>query len=120
MASGVPGLRRQRQPAGERNHEGSCRSLKPYLGPAGERQRRQLGRRDEARTEWIGGVSHDIRTPLSLVMGYADMIESQPETEPEVRKKAALIRKQSLRIRDLIEDLNPGFQLEIQYAAPPP
>lgn len=76
------------------------------------RQRRQLERRDEARTEWISGVSHDIRTPLSLVMGYADMIESQPETEPEVRKKAALIRKQSLRIRDLIEDLNLASKLE--------
>ena len=45
-------------------------------------------------------------------MGYADMIESQPETEPEVRKKAALIRKQSLRIRDLIEDLNLASKLE--------
>ena len=65
------------------------------------------------------GVSHDIRTPLSLVMGYADMTESQPETGTGGGEKAALIRKQSLRIRDLIEDLT-GFQTELQYAAPPP
>lgn len=76
------------------------------------RQRQELERRDEARTEWISGVSHDIRTPLSLVVGYADMIENQPEAEPEVRRKAALIRKQSLRIRDLIEDLNLASKLE--------
>lgn len=76
------------------------------------RQRRQLEQRDEARTEWISGVSHDIRTPLSLVMGYADMIESQPGQEPEVKRKAALIRRQSLRIRNLIEDLNLTSKLE--------
>lgn len=76
------------------------------------RQREQLERRDEARTEWISGVSHDIRTPLSLVMGYADMIENQPGLEPEVRNRAALIRRQSLRIRDLIEDLNLASKLE--------
>ena len=27
--------------------------------------------RDEARSDWINGISHDIRTPLSMVMGYA-------------------------------------------------
>lgn len=76
------------------------------------RQRQQLERRDEARTEWISGVSHDIRTPLSLVMGYADMIENRPGADAETRKNADLIRKQSLRIRDLIEDLNLTSKLE--------
>ena len=31
-------------------------------------------RREMERTTWIAGVSHDIRTPLSLVLGYADEI----------------------------------------------
>ncbi len=75
-------------------------------------QRLELERRDEARTEWISGVSHDIRTPLSLVMGYADMIENQPAEEAEMQKRAALIRKQSIRIRSLIEDLNLTSKLE--------
>ena len=34
-------------------------------------QREQLEKRDEARTEWISGVSHDIRTPLSLVIAVS-------------------------------------------------
>lgn len=33
-------------------------------------QQKALAKRDEARTEWIAGVSHDIRTPLSLIVGY--------------------------------------------------
>lgn len=76
------------------------------------RQRRQLEQRDEARTEWISSISHDIRTPLSLVMGYADMIENESEAESEIRKRAGLIRSQSIRIRNLIEDLNLASKLE--------
>ena len=33
-----------------------------------------LSRQNEARANWISGVSHDIRTPLSMIMGYADRI----------------------------------------------
>lgn len=75
-------------------------------------QREALERRDETRSGWISGVSHDIRTPLSLIMGYADMIEHQLDAGEKVREKAALIRSQSIRIRDLIEDLNLTFKLE--------
>ena len=31
--------------------------------------------RDAARSGWINGVSHDIRTPLAVVMGYAAQLE---------------------------------------------
>ena len=34
-------------------------------------QRKQLRKKETARANWIAGVSHDIRTPLSMVMGYA-------------------------------------------------
>ena len=38
-----------------------------------------LDKRDNARTKWIAAISHDIRTPLSLVMGYASELESNTE-----------------------------------------
>lgn len=94
---------------------GSMKEIAAALNQTSDRlsrQRKQLEQRDEARTEWISGVSHDIRTPLSLVMGYADMIESQPGADAEIRKRAALIRSQSIRIRNLIEDLNLVSKLE--------
>lgn len=77
-------------------------------------QREKLEQRDEARSEWIRGVSHDIRTPLSLVVGYADMIEQNEGSDEQVRSRASAIRSQSLRIRDLIEDLNLTSRLEYQ------
>lgn len=71
-----------------------------------ERQQKELARRDTARTEWIAGVSHDIRTPLSLIVGYADEIASDGEQKQDVRQKAEGIRTQSFVIKKLVEDLN--------------
>lgn len=45
-------------------------------------QEKQLAHRDQARTEWIAGVSHDIRTPLSMVMGYASELKTTPAYPP--------------------------------------
>lgn len=77
-----------------------------------ESQRNALEKRDTARTEWIAGVSHDIRTPLSMIMGYADELERSVYLDGEERAKAAVIRSQSLKIRQLIEDLNLTSKLE--------
>lgn len=77
-----------------------------------ERQRTSLEQRDSARTEWIAGVSHDIRTPLSIIVGYADELENNETLDFEGRKKAEAIKIQSMKIRQLIEDLNLTSKLE--------
>lgn len=77
-----------------------------------ERQRRMIQKRDMARTEWIAGVSHDIRTPLSVIMGYADELMQNENLGKEERDRAAVIRNQSMKIRRLIEDLNLTSKLE--------
>ena len=77
-----------------------------------EIQRQNLNQRDTARTEWISGVSHDIRTPLSMVMGYADSLENDAALPEKARKEAGIIREQSLKIKTLIEDLNLTSKLE--------
>lgn len=71
-----------------------------------ETQQRELARRDTARTEWIAGVSHDIRTPLSLIAGYADEMASNSALPERIRQNAAVIRAQSFQIKKLIADLN--------------
>ncbi len=75
-------------------------------------QRQTIQKRDMARTEWIAGVSHDIRTPLSVIMGYADELMENEKIGREGRARAAAIRSQSLKIRQLIEDLNLASKLE--------
>lgn len=75
-------------------------------------QSRQLRKRETARANWIAGVSHDIRTPLSMVMGYAGQLESDERLSEDDRKKATVIVKQSERMRNLINDLNLASKLE--------
>lgn len=75
-------------------------------------QRKTIAQRDNVRMEWIRGVSHDIRTPLSMVMGYAEMLEEDQGLTREQRSCASIIKEQSLRMRELIEDLNLTSKLE--------
>ena len=76
-----------------------------------------LMQKDNTRAEWIRGVSHDIRTPLSMVLGYASELEDDAALPPEARQQAGMIRRQGDRLRSLVEDLNLTTKLE--YALQP-
>lgn len=75
-------------------------------------QESRLKKREAARVNWIAGVSHDIRTPLSMVMGYAGQLENSSNLTPEERKKAKVVLRQSEKMRNLINDLNLSSKLE--------
>lgn len=77
-----------------------------------QEQQEQLRKKETARANWIAGVSHDIRTPLSMVMGYAGQLESSHNLTEAEQKKAAAIVKQSKRMKNLINDLNLASKLE--------
>lgn len=72
----------------------------------------RLRQTSQARADWMNGVSHDIRTPLSLIMGYASQMEEDGGIPGYVRKDARLIRLQSERVRELITDLNLVSRME--------
>ena len=67
-------------------------------------QNEMLARRDDARTQWIAGVSHDVRTPLALILGWAEQLERDAVLPETARQKAGGIRTQSEKLRTLIED----------------
>ncbi len=73
---------------------------------------KMLEKKETARANWIAGVSHDIRTPLSMVMGYACQLESDRRLPKDSCQKASVIVKQSERMRNLISDLNLASRLE--------
>lgn len=76
-----------------------------------------LMQKDNTRAEWIRGVSHDIRTPLSMVLGYASELEDNDALSTEARQQAGMIRRQGERLKSLVEDLNLTTKLE--YALQP-
>jgi len=73
-----------------------------------------LKARDEARSNWIAGISHDIRTPLSMVLGYASELEEHEEVPERQRQQAGIIRKQGEQLRSLVNDLNLVSMLEYE------
>ena len=73
-----------------------------------------LSRQNEARANWISGVSHDIRTPLSMIMGYAGRIAADGTASGRIREQAEIVRKQSIKIKELVQDLNLVSQLEYE------
>lgn len=87
------------------------------LGAAAFITHRAAQRRDAARSEWIAAISHDVRTPLSMVLGYAAALEEAPELSGEQRRQAGLIREKGEQLRGLIADLNLTNRLE--YAMQP-
>lgn len=54
--------------------------------------------KEKNRSEWIAGISHDIRTPLSVVLGNAE--------------RGSVIEKQCLKIKALVNNLNTENKLE--------
>ena len=77
-------------------------------------QKKRAKQKEEERTEWIAGVSHDIRTPLAIALGNAEMIAAGTESK-EIKERALRIEKQGLRLRRLVENLNLFSKLSFGY-----
>jgi len=73
-----------------------------------------IKRQNTARANWISGVSHDIRTPLSMIMGYAERIMNDKNADSRSKEQAAIISRQSIKIKDLVQDLNLVSRLEYE------
>ena len=71
-----------------------------------------IAKKDSARADWISGISHDVRTPLSVILGFAGQLEDDRTLPASAREQAACIRKQGEKLRSLISDLNLTSRLE--------
>ena len=67
-----------------------------------ERLRLQTG--NDALTVAVTNVSHDLRTPLTAICGYLDLLEQEPQTEAAARY-LAVIRERTDAMRALTEEL---------------
>ena len=60
---------------------------------------------ERMKTELITNVSHDIKTPLTSIINYADLIEKEQCENPTITEYAAVLHRQSERLKRLIDDL---------------
>ena len=66
-----------------------------------QRQRYQQG--DQALKEAVAGMSHDLRTPLTAICGYLDLLERE-ELGGDAKRYLALIRSRTDHLRGLTEE----------------
>ena len=59
---------------------------------------------ERMRTELITNVSHDIKTPLTSIISYVDLLR-KPHTEEEGAAYLEVLQRQSQRLKKLVDDL---------------
>lgn len=60
---------------------------------------------ERMRTELITNVSHDIKTPLTSIINYVDLIKKEQPEDEKIKEYVAVLDRQSSRLKKLIEDL---------------
>ena len=60
---------------------------------------------ERLKTELITNVSHDIKTPLTSIVNYVDLLSKTDITDPTAREYIAVLERQAQRLRKLTEDL---------------
>lgn len=79
------------------NPETSYAEMQPLLN--------RINEQNNLRREFTSNVSHEMKTPLQVIGGYAELIQEGVVPKKEVPKTARLIRKEAEQMRELIDDV---------------
>lgn len=84
-----------------KEHGENLNRIQEGIGKAvGERMKSE-----RLKTELITNVSHDIKTPLTSIINYVDLLEKEEIDNRKVQEYLEVLSRQSVRLKKLIEDL---------------
>ncbi len=66
---------------------------------------KEQAKSERLKTELITNVSHDLRTPLTSIITYTDLLKNPDLTEEEREKYVGILDQKSAKLKTLIEDL---------------
>jgi len=73
-----------------------------------------LKQMDRIRTDFVANVSHELKTPLTLIKGYIETLEDKAIDDKEkVRKFVSIIKEHSSKLENIINDLLSLSELEL-------
>jgi len=77
---------------------------------------KERSRLEQLREEWMSGISHDLRTPLSTIQGYGYILESNSSewSQEELREMGRMIREKGDYMLELITDFSLISKLKQQ------
>lgn len=68
---------------------------------------------ESIRKEWIANITHDLKTPLSPIKGYAEvLLEKEIPSESRIKQYSQVILKNVSYMEALIDDLKLTYQLD--------
>ena len=77
------------------------------------------GRRlDEQRTRFINEIAHDLRTPLTSVRLYADLLDKSAHDPPTRKRHVTTLRRESSRLTALLGNLLDLSRLDGEHTPP--
>lgn len=86
--------------------------IKPFLDKI-HSQHKALKKSANMRQDFTANVSHELKTPLASISGYAELIENGMAKEEDVRRFAGEIHKSSIRLLSLINDIIELSELDV-------
>lgn len=89
----------------------SDEELKPLVNALLQQKKKQK-MLDKQKKQFTANVSHELKTPLTSIAGYAELIEAGMAKPEDIKPFAGVIRKQALRLVNLSEDIIQLSQLE--------
>lgn len=89
----------------------SDEELKPLVDALLQQKKKQK-MLDKQKKQFTANVSHELKTPLTSIAGYAELIETGMAKPEDIKPFAGVIRKQALRLVSLSEDIIQLSQLE--------
>jgi len=82
------------------------------LNSALEEQSEQLKEMDTVKSRFFANISHEFRTPLTLILGLLNKQKDDPETSSDNRKKSLTMMRNAQRLMQLINQLLDLSKLE--------
>ena len=70
-----------------------------------QRDKHELEKTEQIRQEFTSNVSHELKTPLHAISGYAELIQNGIAPDEDVRPFAKKIHDESTRMSQLVEDI---------------
>lgn len=94
-------------------------STYPELIPLLEEIKHQRSIQEGMRQEFTANVSHELKTPLTSISGYAEMIETGIADQKDSKNFAAKIRSEAARMLTLIGDIIKLSKLDTGFEGEP-
>lgn len=91
----------QRMPGDLRTHAQALNNIAAGLSGALEEKMKS----ERFKAELITNVSHDLKTPLTSIINYVDLLKTTQQTDPNAQAYIEVLDRKSQRLKKLTEDL---------------